>query len=226
MNARYDHLCSYLDVLTAGANAGELLELRYRLTDADGLGRYFEPVGSAHALATRALILARTTDTYIACAPRLRRGGTFGDVAASAVVWADLDTPHAVERLERFSPAPAVVIASGTDTNVHAYWALTERASAQDLASTNRKLAHALAGDGGSVTNAAAILRPPGTRNHKHEPPTRVEALQLEPSRRLPLDEMMTHDYKRNGTTSLYAALEIATGEVTTKQQPTSGTLH
>jgi transposase len=26
---------------------------------------------------------------------------------------------------------------------------------------------------------------------------------------------MMTHDYKRNGTTSLYAALEIATGEVT-----------
>ncbi len=25
----------------------------------------------------------------------------------------------------------------------------------------------------------------------------------------------MTHDYKRNGTTSLYAALEIASGEVT-----------
>jgi transposase InsO family protein len=25
----------------------------------------------------------------------------------------------------------------------------------------------------------------------------------------------MTHDYKRNGTTSLYAALEVATGEVT-----------
>ena len=25
----------------------------------------------------------------------------------------------------------------------------------------------------------------------------------------------MTHDYKRNGTTSLYAALEIATGEIT-----------
>ena len=27
--------------------------------------------------------------------------------------------------------------------------------------------------------------------------------------------QRMTHDYKRNGTTSLYAALEIATGEVT-----------
>lgn len=25
----------------------------------------------------------------------------------------------------------------------------------------------------------------------------------------------MTHDYKRNGTTSLYAALEVASGEVT-----------
>jgi transposase len=31
----------------------------------------------------------------------------------------------------------------------------------------------------------------------------------------------MTHDYKRNGTTSLYAALEIATGEVTGSCYPT-----
>ena len=31
----------------------------------------------------------------------------------------------------------------------------------------------------------------------------------------------MTHDYKRNGTTSLYAALEIATGEVTGACYPT-----
>ncbi len=190
MSARYDHLRSYLDVLTAGANAGELLELRYRLTGGDGLGRYFEPVGSAHALAARALMLARSTDTYIACAPRLRHRGTLGDVAAGAVVWADLDTPQAVERLERFSPAAAVVIASGTDTNVHAYWPLTERASAEDVASANRQLAHALGGDGGAVTNAAAILRPPGTRNHKHQPPTRVEALQLEPDRRLALEEI------------------------------------
>lgn len=190
MSARYDHLRSYLDVLTAGANAGELIELRYRLTGGDGLGRYFEPVGSAPALAARALMLARSTDTYIACAPRLRHRGTLGDVAAGAVVWADLDTPQAVERLERFSPAAAVVIASGTDTNVHAYWPLTDRASAQDLASANRQLAHALGGDGGAVTNAAAILRPPGTRNHKHEPPARVEALQLEPDRRLALEEI------------------------------------
>ena len=51
------------------------------------------------------------------------------------------------------------MIASGSDTNVHAYWPLTERATAQDLASANRKLAHALAGDGGSVTNPAGIPR-------------------------------------------------------------------
>jgi len=181
VNARYDHLCNYLDVLTAGAGPGELIGLRYRrLDDRDAFGRYFEPVGSAHALATRALILARTTDTYIACAPRLRRGGTLGDVAASAVVWADLDTPEAVERLQ-FSPAPAVVIASGTDTNMHAYWPLTDRASAQDLASANRKLAHTLAGDGGSVTNPAGNLprrarattstSPPATSKHSSSNP-------------------------------------------------------
>ncbi len=33
----------------------------------------------------------------------------------------------------------------------------------------------------------------------------------------------MTHDYKRNGTTSLYAALEIATGEVTGACYPRHG---
>jgi transposase len=32
--------------------------------------------------------------------------------------------------------------------------------------------------------------------------------------------QRMTHDYKRNGTTSLYAALEIATGEVTANCYP------
>jgi transposase len=34
------------------------------------------------------------------------------------------------------------------------------------------------------------------------------------------LPEGRTHDYKRNGTTSLYAALEIATGQVITECQP------
>ena len=183
MSGRYDHLCSYLDMLGAGAEPGELIELRYRLPDPDGLGRYFEPVGSAHALATRALMLARSTDTYVGCAPRLRRGGTRGDVAASR---GRVGRPrHPAGRAAAGAVlAPPVVIASGSDTNVHAYWPLTDRARAQDLASANRKLAHALAGDGGSVTNPAGILRPPGTRNHKHQPSSRVEALQLEPGRR------------------------------------------
>jgi hypothetical protein len=34
----------------------------------------------------------------------------------------------------------------------------------------------------------------------------------------------MTHDYKRNATTSLYAALEIATGEVTGSCYPNTPT--
>ena len=36
--------------------------------------------------------------------------------------------------------------------------------------------------------------------------------------------ERMTNDYKRNGTTSLYAALEIATGEVTGACYPNTAT--
>lgn len=190
MSSRFDQLCGFLDVLGAAAGPDELLELRYRLDSGGGLGRYFEHVYSSPALATRALLLSRTTDTYIACAPRKRRGGTIDDVAASAVVWVDLDTPEAVQALERFSPAPAIVIASGTGTNVHAYWPLTGRADAEQVASANRKLAHALGGDCGAVTNAAAILRPPGTRNHKHEPSTRVDALELDSHRRLALGEI------------------------------------
>lgn len=190
MSSRFDQLCTFLDVLGADAAPGELLELRYRLDTGHGLGRYFEPVHSSPALATRALLLARTTDTYIACAPRKRRGGTIDDIAASAVVWVDLDTPQAVGALQRFSPAPAIVIASGTGTNVHAYWPLTGRADAEQVAAANRKLAHALGGDCGAVTNAAAILRPPGTHNHKHEPSTRVDALKLNSHRQLALGEI------------------------------------
>ena len=34
------------------------------------------------------------------------------------------------------------------------------------------------------------------------------------------LPERRTHDYKRHGTTTLFAALEIATGKVTARTQP------
>jgi hypothetical protein len=49
-----------------------------------------------------------------------------------------------------------------------------------ELEHANRRLAHALGADAGAVTNAAAILRPPGTLNFKTEPPAVVRLERLE----------------------------------------------
>src|SRR4051812_26991411 len=60
--------------------------------------------------------------------------------------------------------------------------------------------------------------RPRGRHRAPGRPNTQIQALDRTQAT-LPMKAgkaaRMTHDYKRNGTTSLYAALEIATGEVT-----------
>jgi hypothetical protein len=94
-------------------------------------------------------------------------------------------TPAAVAALERFSPAPAIVVRSGSAENRHAYWTLQGPISADEATAANRRLAHALGTDPGTVTTAATILRPPGTSNFKHGPPTLVMAERLQPWRRV-----------------------------------------
>jgi len=54
----------------------------------------------------------------------------------------------------------------------------------------NRRLAHALGADPASA-DAARILRVPGTLSHKHDPPTRVDALRLDPDRRWDADDVV-----------------------------------
>jgi hypothetical protein len=50
--------------------------------------------------------------------------------------------------------------------------------------SANRRLAYALGADLASA-DAARILRVPGTLSHKHQPPTPVDAIRLDPERRV-----------------------------------------
>ena len=76
------------------------------------------------------------------------------------------------------------MIASGTGSNCHAYWPLTEPLAADEVERANRRLAHALGADPASA-DAARILRVPATYSHKHQPPTPVEALRLDVDRRL-----------------------------------------
>jgi hypothetical protein len=192
-NAPEDHrqatVLRFLEVLAGDSESGELLELRYRLDDGR-MGQLFYSSGRLRGLATRALMLGRRTDVYVGCAPRTRRHGGRNAVARAFVLWADCDGEHAVTALERFDPAPSIVIASGSGRNCHAYWPLTQPLEREQLERANRRLAHALGADPASA-DAARILRVPGTYSHKHEAPVPVEALRLDVGRRLPAADVV-----------------------------------
>jgi len=79
-------------------------------------------------------------------------------------------------------PRPALVIASGSGPNCHAYWPLSEPVAPATAEVANLRLAHALAADLGCF-DASRILRPRATWNFKHDPPRPVGVLRSEASR-------------------------------------------
>ena len=180
----------FLSALAGTAGREELIELRYRLADRQRMGQLFEPAMRLRRLTTRAIALGRRTDVYVGCAPRTRRYGGRDAVARGFVLWADCDGDAAVAALHDFEPAPAIVIASGTGCNCHAYWPLREPIQADELERANRRLAHALGADPASA-DAARILRIPGTQSHKYRPPTPVEAIRLNPDHRLDVADVV-----------------------------------
>ena len=117
----HSQIVTYLEALAGDADPRTYLELRYRLEDGESMGQIFERPQRAAGLATRALALARTTDVYFGCAPRVRRAGGRDAVRKAFVLWVDCDDDEAVDALGRFEPAPSIVIASGTGRNRHAY---------------------------------------------------------------------------------------------------------
>jgi RepB DNA-primase from phage plasmid/CHC2 zinc finger len=187
---RHETAARFLAALAGTANRGELLELRYRLDDGQRMGQVFDRATRARALATRAVMLGRRTDVYVGCAPRTRRHGGRDAVERAFVLWADCDGEAAVSALAEFEPSPAIVIGSGTGSNCHAYWPLTEPVARDELERANRRLAHALGADLVSA-DAARILRVPGTLSHKHDPPTRVDAVRLDLGLRVEVAEVV-----------------------------------
>ena len=180
---RHETATRFLAALAGTSGRGELLELRYRLDHGPRMGQIFDRSARPRALATRAIALGRRTDVYVGCAPRTRRHGGRDAVKRAFVLWADCDGEAAVEALRGFEPPPSIAIASGTGSNCHAYWPLTEPLSRDEVERANRRLAHALGADPASA-DSARILRVPGTLSWKHEPPTAVEALRLDTRRR------------------------------------------
>lgn len=176
-------LAAYLDVLT-GAGRGEgWLELRYRYPG--GMRTRFYPARGPHGPLSR--IVERTgpvTDVYVGCALRSSQHGDRAHVGQVWTLWAECDGEDARPRLDALPLVPSLVIASGTPGNVHAYWALKVPTDADRAEGANQRLAAAVGGDP-VCFDAARILRPPGTQNHKHAPPTPVQLVAS--SSRLPL---------------------------------------
>jgi hypothetical protein len=142
---RHETAIRFLAALAGTADRGELIELRYRLEDGQRMGQVFDRPDRLRGLATRAIALGRRTDVYVGCAPRTRRHGGRDAVERGFVLWADCDGENAVAALHEFEPAPSILVASGSGSNCHAYWPLTEPLGRDDVERANRRLAHALA---------------------------------------------------------------------------------
>ncbi len=183
-----EELYRYLRLITSGQAGGRFIEIR-EATRSGGMTQHFVPVrqiGRAHQLIRS---LAPTTDVYAGVLLRDRRAGGRDAVSTAHLVFVEIDAPDAERKLAAFH-RPTVVIGSGTPGHLHAYWHLRQPVAAVELERANRRLAHRLGGDSASV-DAARILRPPATLNHKHRPPGAVRVLDTHAAYRYELGELI-----------------------------------
>jgi hypothetical protein len=182
-------LDAYLRMIAGHAPGARLLEIRFALRHRD-MGRVFIGAHSAPGVARFIRRLATRTDVYVGVALRTRAAGGRDAIDRSHLAFVEIDTPDALVRLAAFWHPPSTVITSGTNGHAHAYWTLRAPVGVPEIERTNRQLAHHLGGDLASV-DAARILRPPASWNHKHSPPATVELVELDPTRRYEIGELV-----------------------------------
>ena len=153
------------------------LELRWR--NARGkMARQFFGTRELDRATSAIQNVSQIGDTFIGAAPRVRDGGTARDVEHAWTLWADLDDAEALARASEFTPAPSIIITTGSGGG-HGWWQLNRPLPGPWAQRANRRLARALGGDL-AATDPARVLRPAGTRNYKHEPPRPVVCVRLE----------------------------------------------
>ncbi len=171
-----DSQLAYLTMLAGAGEPGRYFDVRWRSQGAS-MRRRFLPAQSVQDAAHLIARVAARSDVYVGVA--LRNGCSHGGRAAiecSHLAWVESDEESTAERLLDFRHPPTMVIASGTPGHLQLYWHLIRPRPLGEVESANRRLALALAGDLGSA-DGARILRPPGTFNHKHDPPMAVTLL-------------------------------------------------
>lgn len=159
-------LPTYLDLLFGAEPDSSFAEVRFKLRSG-GMGQDFAPVRDRERLAALLEACGRTTDIYMGVVPRVRQEGGRDAVDRAHALFVDCDTPEAIAALKGFEPAGSMIVNSGTGQ--HGYWSIFPPASPDEVEKANRRLAHALGADM-RATDAARILRPPGTFNQKDRP--------------------------------------------------------
>jgi hypothetical protein len=154
------------------------------------MGRRFHAAERLDCVAETVRALASRSDVYVGVVPRRRRGGGRADLVGTAgVLWVDCDTSGSVAALRGFSPAPGMVVSSGSGHNCHAYWFLAEPAELDVVERINRGLALRLGADI-RCSDPARILRPVGSVNRKQFPPAAVRLLRLAENERVSIGEL------------------------------------
>jgi hypothetical protein len=181
-----DDLVAYLELLAASGPATAWLEIR-ELRSAGEARRRFVPTRRAAAAVADIRRAAHHADVFVGAAPRTRPRGDRTGIDNAAIVWAECDDPSSARRATSWSVLPSIVIRSGSPGRVHAYWLLDRPLPTEALERANRRLVHALGADPASA-DATRMLRPPGTLNHKHDPPASVTLVRLSDERHQPGD--------------------------------------
>lgn len=150
---------------------------------------------------------ANDLDAYFALATfETDEGRTKDNAKQLRALFLDLDCgakkpfptqPDAVKALRAFCkdvglPKPTAV---NSGRGIHVYWPLIEPANVDDWLPVAQKLKRVCAAAGfeadpAVTADAARILRMPGTRNHKDDPPAPVEVLGLEMAGSYDLDDL------------------------------------
>lgn len=169
----------FLDIRWMNSTAGRDPFVRRRFVRATELRR-------AGVLIER---LANSHDVYVGVALRDndRHGGKTA-IPHGHLLHVDLDAAGARERLAGFHPA-SMLVSSGSTGHLHAYWHLAAPIDGEMVEPANRRLAAHLGADA-ACTDRARILRPPGTLNHKHQPPQPITLIEHAPALRYQLEQL------------------------------------
>jgi RepB DNA-primase from phage plasmid/CHC2 zinc finger len=185
-----DDLQRYLRLLAGPEPDGRLLEIRFRLRGG-GMGREFVPAEScARAAGIIIRRLALVTDVYVGVALRDRRAGGRDAIGRCHLLFVEIDTPDAQDRLDRFQWPATATISSGGEGRRHCYWELCTPVGPHECERANRQLTHRLGADPVAV-DASRLLRPPASWNWKYNPRQPVRLLDLKPERRYELGELL-----------------------------------